>query len=76
MDNKGSVFYADGMLYCFGQKGVMALVEPSPSGLKVVSQFSVPKGGDGMRWAHPVVFDGRLYLRHSDRLYAYDVKGK
>ena len=25
-------------------------------------------------WAHPVVVDGKLYLREQDRLYVYDVK--
>ena len=25
-------------------------------------------------FAHPVVFDGRLYLRYHDTLYCYDVK--
>jgi hypothetical protein len=27
-------------------------------------------------WAHPVLLDGRLYLRHHDTMWCYDVRGK
>ena len=30
--------------------------------------------GNGMHWAHPVVCNGRLYIRHGDALLAYDIK--
>ena len=35
-----------------------------------------PEGGKGPSWAHPVVCGRRLYLRHSDFLYCYDIRGK
>jgi outer membrane protein assembly factor BamB len=72
----GSVSYADGMLYCLGEKGAMGLVPCTPDRYSVVSRFDVPKGGDGPFWAHPVVCGGRLYIRHADRLYAYDIRAK
>jgi hypothetical protein len=25
-------------------------------------------------WAHPVIADGKLYLREQDTLYCYDIK--
>jgi len=68
---KGSLTYADGMLYCLGEKGTMGLVKPTPTGHEIVSQFKIPKGPEGPSWAHPVVCDGRLYIRHADRLYAF-----
>jgi outer membrane protein assembly factor BamB len=71
---KGSLTYADGMLYCLSERGTMGLVPATPEGFQVVSSFRVPRGGGGPYWAHPVVLDGRLYLRHADHLYAYDVK--
>ena len=46
----------------------------TPDGLEIVSQFRLPPGGTGASWAHPVVCGGRLYLRHADRLFAYEVK--
>ena len=73
---KGSLTYADGMLYCMSEKGLMSLVEATPSARKVVSSFQVPKGGEGAHWAHPVICGGRLYVRHADKLFVYDVKGK
>jgi len=70
---RGSITYADGLLYMFGAKGEMGLVRPTESGSELISLFKIPKGGDGASWAHPVVAGGRLYLRHGDFLYAYDV---
>ncbi len=71
---KGSITYADGMLYCYEEKrGNVALVKATPEGFNIVSSFEVTKGKD-QHWAHPVVFGGRLYIRHGDVLMAYDVK--
>jgi outer membrane protein assembly factor BamB len=73
--NQGALTCADGMLYVMGEKnGKVGLVEATPAGHKIVSQFKLPEGGEGMYWAHPVVTGGRLYLRHGEFLYAYDVR--
>ena len=71
---KGSFMYADGMFYYLTEKGMMNLVKPSPKSLEIVSSFQVPEGGKGPYWAHPVVCDGRLYIRHDDRLFVYKIK--
>jgi len=71
---KGSLTVADGMLYILGERGTMGLVIPSPKAHTVVSRFDLPKGGKGLWWAHPVVCNGRLYVRHGEFLYAYDVR--
>ncbi len=71
---KGSLTYADGMLYTFSEDGVMGLVKPTADGHQLISSFKIPAGGQGKSWAHPVVCDGRLYLRHGDFLYAYGVR--
>jgi outer membrane protein assembly factor BamB len=70
---KGSVTYADGMLYCLSEKGTMGLVRATPEKCDPISTFTVPSGGDGPYWAHPVVCGGRLYVRHADVLHAYDI---
>jgi len=70
---KGSVTYADGMLYTYSERGAMGLVPATPTGHNVVSRFRVPPGGSGPFWAHPVVSGGRLYLRHADALHCYDI---
>lgn len=71
---KGSLTYADGRLYCLDEKGPMHLVVASPEKWEAVGTFLVPKGGRGAFWAHPVVCGGRLYVRHSETLNAYQVK--
>ena len=72
---KGSLCYADGMLYLFGERGGRAaLAEISPKGMKITGEVSVK--GSGPSWAHPVVAGGRLYLRYDDNLYCFDVKAK
>jgi len=71
---EGSLCCADGMLYTMNERRKVGLVRPAPGGYDLVSQFTLPEGGEGPTWAHPVVCGGRLYLRHGDRLYAYDVR--
>jgi len=70
---KGSIIYADGMFYCYDEKGNVGLVKTSPKGFDVVSTFAITQGS-GKHWAHPAVSDGRLYIRHGEALMAYDIK--
>lgn len=72
---KGSLVYADGNLYAFSEKGVVGLVEASPSGYREKGRFELEQGSLPT-WTHPVVAGGRLYLRDQDTIYAYDVKEK
>lgn len=72
----GSLTYADGMIYLYDEKGNMKLVKASPEKFEKTGDFSVPKGGTGPFWAHPVVCGGRLYLRHADKIFVYDVRKK
>ncbi|MEE4284974.1 MAG: PQQ-binding-like beta-propeller repeat protein [Mariniphaga sp.] len=72
--NKGSVIYADGMLYLYEEKsGNVALVEPSAEKLKIVSTFAV-NTGTGPHWAHPAIYNGKLFIRHGDVLMVYNIK--
>jgi outer membrane protein assembly factor BamB len=72
---KGSLTFADGMLYLYDEKGTMSLVKATPKAFTPVSTFEVPAGGMKSHfWAHPVVSNGVLYVRYADNLYAYDVK--
>ncbi len=73
---KGSLVYADNMFYFLEEKGTMKLVKATYEKYDEVSSFEVPEGGKGMHWAHPVVCGGRLYIRHTDKLFAYDIKSQ
>jgi len=76
LGNKGSITYADGMLYCYDEKdGTVALVKANPASFEIVSTFDVKMGQD-QHWAYPVIYDGTLFIRHGQVLMAYDVKGK
>ena len=72
----GSLTYADGMVYLYDEKGSMKLVKASPEKFEKTGEFRVPKGGEGPYWAHPVVCGARLYLRHADKIFVYDIRQK
>ena len=75
LDAKGSIIWADSKLYCYSEKGTLSLVEPGRDGMELISSFKITKG-TGEHWAHPVVCNGRLYIRHGDVLMAFDIKKK
>jgi outer membrane protein assembly factor BamB len=68
-----NVIFADGMLYIYSDNGTMNLVKPNPEKLELVSSFKVTMG-TREHWAHPVIHEGVLYLRHGETLMAYKVK--
>ena len=75
-NSKGNVIYADGMLYLYEEKsGFVGLVNADPAKFEVVSSFRITEG-EGQHWAHPAIFDGKLYIRHGDVLLIYDIKAK
>ncbi len=69
-----AVLSADGMLYFRYDNGVVALIPADPSGCRVVSTFQEPPI-PGPAWPHPVIADGRLYLRRNETVLCYDVRG-
>ena len=72
---KGSIAYADGHLYLRGQhKGTVVLIDADPVGFKERGRFEQPERSRDNSWPHPVVLNGRLYLRDQDLLLCYDVK--
>jgi hypothetical protein len=70
---KGAVTFADGHLYILSENNVMGLAEASPTGYKEKGRFTIPDKGLPS-WAHPVVSDGRLYVRNQDSIYTYDIR--
>ncbi|MDR2928762.1 MAG: PQQ-binding-like beta-propeller repeat protein [Cytophagaceae bacterium] len=69
----GAIIAAGDMLYCYSEKGDMALVRATPEKFDIVSRFTVTHG-TGAHWAHPVIHKGVLYVRHGDTLMAYRIK--
>jgi outer membrane protein assembly factor BamB len=73
---KGSVLLADGRLYYRVEDGTMLLIEPSKKEYLERGRFSQPDRTRAPAWAHPVIANGKLYIRDQDVLLCYDVKAK
>lgn len=71
--NRGNIIFADGMLYLYGENGEVVLAQPGTNDFKKVSSFMVPYG-EAQHWAHLVIKDGRLYVRHGTSLMVYDIR--
>ncbi len=73
---KGSLALADGRLYYRLEDGPMVLIEPSPKQYIERGRFNQPNRTELPAWAHPVIANGKLYVRDQDVLFCYDVKAK
>ena len=71
---KCSLLYADGMLYCRDEKGPITLVEATHEGYREHGRFDQPDRSEREAWPHPVIADGKLYIRDQDVLLCYQVK--
>lgn len=79
---RGSVAYADGLLYLHGENGEIALVEATPEAYREKGRFTPPAPPKRNRlgpypekaWTYPVIANGRLYIRDIGTLWAYDIK--
>ena len=72
---KGSVVFADGMLYCLGERHEVALVEAKPDAYSEKGRFKIDSLGRPS-WAHPVVCNGKFYIRNQGEITCYDVGGQ
>ncbi len=70
----GAAIYADGRLYVLDEQGTAALLRPGPDDLRIAGTFRLVPERIRDAWAHPVLLDGRLYLRYHETLWCYDVK--
>ena len=77
---KGAIASADGMLYCLDEgSGTVVLIDASPKGWQEHGRFKLDpqtkiRSSQGRIWTHPVISNGKLYLRDQDLIYCYDVK--
>jgi len=70
----GAAIYADKRLYVFDESGAAGLLDPGGDRLKTVGRMRLVERRVRDAWAHPVLLDGRLYLRYHDMLWCFDVK--
>ena len=72
---KGVVIFADGKLFLYEERrGTLAIATPSDK-FEIVSSFRF-EYGTKEHWAHPVISDGVMYVRHGNSLAAFDIGKK
>jgi hypothetical protein len=71
---KGSVAWADGLLFYRNENGGIVLIRANPQTYEELGGFQQPERSTNMAWAHPVLANGRLYIRDQALLLCYDVK--
>lgn len=69
---KGAVIAVNNKLIGYSEKGDLFMADADPSGFKVISKTKVTMGSE-QHWAHPVVNNNILYVRHGDTLIAYKI---
>jgi outer membrane protein assembly factor BamB len=73
-NKKGSIISAEGLLYIYDERhGNVGLLRPDTEKFDLISSFRI-KEGSGPYWAHPVINNGVLYIRHGEALIAFDIK--
>jgi outer membrane protein assembly factor BamB len=73
--DKGSLIFADDMLYCYTEKGMVGLVKVDNGKMELISSFKMPVGTKEF-FTIPVISEGVLYMRHGDAMLVYDIRKK
>jgi outer membrane protein assembly factor BamB len=77
---KGALTYADGHLYYIEEKsGDVLLLKVSPEGWEEKGRFKLSpqtekRNPKGRIWVHPVIANGKMYLRDQELIMCYDIK--
>jgi len=71
---KCSLVALDGMLVTRSEAGKVCLVKISPEKGEIISEFEQPERTDKPSWAHPVVANGKLYLRDQELIQCYEMR--
>lgn len=69
---RGNSIYADGLIYFYDERGFINLIQPESENTKVISKFRVPFGS-AQHWAHLVIHNKKLYVRHGNSLMVYSI---
>ena len=73
---KGSIALADGRIYYRQESGTVVLVEPNKEKYIEQGRFEQPDRTNSPAWAHPVIANGKLYIRDQGLLLCYDIQAK
>ena len=76
---KGAIIYADGHLLLLDERtGAITSIKASPDGYQEFGRLEIPERSevpsmDNMVWTHPVVSNGKLYIRDHDLLFCFEL---
>lgn len=73
---KGSLIMADQRLYLRTERSEMILIEPNRERYVERGRFQQPDRSREPAWTHPVIANGKLYVRDQDVLFCYNIKAK
>lgn len=68
----GSTILSDNMIIAYNQQGQVGLIRPSNDKMELISSFKISRGTNE-HFSHPVVSDGRLFIRHGNALLVYTI---
>ena len=77
---KGSVLGVNDRLLCLDERtGMLTVAAASPEGWKEFGRMEIPERSklesmDNMVWTHPVIANGKLFLRDHDLLFCFDLE--
>jgi hypothetical protein len=71
--DRGTINYADGLLYLYNERGMVGLFKPNGPKMEQISTFKITRGTKA-HFSHPVICNGVMYIRHGKSLLAYKIK--
>lgn len=77
---KGAIAYAENRFYCLDEKsGDVVLIGADKKGWKEYGRFTLSpqttqRNPKGRIWVHPVISNGKLYLRDQELIHCYDIQ--
>ncbi len=71
----GSLIYADNKFICYGMNGDITLIQYKENKFDITGAFKVKQGTEH-HFAHPVLANEIMYIRHGNSLLAYDLRMK
>ncbi|WP_182870569.1 PQQ-binding-like beta-propeller repeat protein [Stieleria mannarensis] len=74
--DKGALLHADKRLYLRTEEGELILIEPNKQEFIQRGRFEQPDRTESPAWTHPVIANGKLYIRDQDALFCYDIQSK
>ena len=71
--NSAAFAAADGRLYIHFADGTVVLAKADPKEYVEVGSFKTPHSGERPSWSHPVIVNGKLFIREQDSILCYNI---